>query len=180
RLNLLFLDAQEQRLSGLLTRRLLRSWLQLLPEWLSKNSSLSQSQSQGHFQRHFQREMEQMQHQQAQQLVPVVENQLSLEPAAESFLIETLNMTLLGKGHGVPVLATGSDGLLGERGRSESIRLSFLDRGGEHEVILVLNLLELHKLMGEMLLKVADWDLPNPWLPDPQLHAAGSGLLALH
>ncbi|MEO5343724.1 MAG: hypothetical protein H7842_10380 [Gammaproteobacteria bacterium SHHR-1] len=150
RLNLLFLDAEQQRLTGVLTRRLLKGWLDLLPDWLSKHSPHANSQ--------YRREIEQLQHQQAQQQVPVMQNQVSLAAPSASFLIETLNMNLLGNG---------------------SVRLSFINGDRQQEVILVLTISELHKLLAEMLAKVEDWDLINPWMPDA-LGPGGSGLHALH
>jgi predicted DNA-binding protein (UPF0251 family) len=151
RLNLLFIDADEQRLTGILTRRLFKGWLELLPEWLSQHSPHADSQ--------FSREIEQLQHQQAQQVVPVAQNQVSLDVPSTTFLIETLNMNVQA---------------------GEAVRLSFLDETGEHEAVLTLNVAELHKLLAEMLAKVADWDLRNPWDPDVSVRAAGSGLLSLH
>lgn len=151
RLNLLFLDARQQRLTAVMTRRLFKSWLRLLPDWLRQHSPHADSQ--------FCREIEQLQHQQAQQSVSVAENQVSLELPSQIFLVETLNMTLLA---------------------NESLRMSFVDADQQHQALLVLSSQELHRLVAEMLVKVADWDLANPWKPEGMEQPLAAGLRALH
>jgi hypothetical protein len=150
RLNLLFLDAKDNRLTGLLTRRLFKGWMELLPDWLGKNSSHAHSQ--------FLREIEQLQHQQALQMVPVMQNQVSLAEPSTSFLIDTINMNLINK---------------------TSVRMGFLAARKAQEANLVLSIPELHRLLAEMLAKAEDWDLPNPWMPEGA-GLLGAGLHAVH
>jgi hypothetical protein len=135
RLNFLFIDADEQRLTGALTRRLLKALLKALPDLL--RSSASPSQLPIH-----QQQIQQMKHEQAQQQVAVAYGEVRIEPDAEKFLVETLTLTKLA---------------------DETIRLMFLDASKAQQATLTLSLDALHKILGEALVKVPDWNLTNPW-----------------
>lgn len=142
RLNLLFIENGEQEIMGAMTRQLLKGLLAMLPEWLAKQPEDLQPAQQ-------QREINQFHHQAAQQNIIASYNSVLINKALTPFLLETIN---LAKEQRI------DDGKV-----HELIRLTFMDKSKGHQIILTLTPVQLHKLMGEILVKVEEWSLPNPW-----------------
>jgi len=145
RLNLLFFDHNEQMLLGFMTRHLLKGLLAALPEWLARNIK----QAQGHVS---QNEVEQrgislFNYQAAQQNISAVHGDIEMDKVMIPFMIETINLAK-------------SD--IDEAELSD-ISLSFIDDAKSHQIVLALSLAQFHKLTGEMLAKVDNWGLKNPW-----------------
>jgi len=145
RLNLLFVDNDEQVLLGVMTRRLLNTLLIALPDWLAKNIK------QGYTRRNEaeQREISQFNHQAAQQNVRAVHGDIEIDKAVAPFMIETINLANQQRDEG---------GV-----KVDHIMLSFIDDAKSHHVVLGVSSAQLHKLIGEMLTKVDGWGLGNPW-----------------
>lgn len=90
RLNLLFIDKDEEVLLGAMTRRLLKSLLAGLPVWLAKNIKQMQGQS---IQNEAQlREINQFNYQAAQQNIRAVHGNIEIDKAVTPFMIETINL----------------------------------------------------------------------------------------
>ena len=147
RLNLLFIDNDEQELLGTMTRRLLNSLLVALPAWLAKN--IKQAQGQTNQNEAEQHEISQFNHQAAQQNIRTVHGDVEIDKAVAPFMIETINLANQRR---------DEDGL-----KVDHINLSFIDGAKSHHVVLAVSSAQLHKLIAEMLIKVGDWGLANPW-----------------
>ena len=79
RLNLLFIDNDEQMLLGAMTRRLLKALLAGLPVWLAKN--IKQTQGQANQNEAQRREINQFDHQVAQQNIRAVHGNIQIDKA---------------------------------------------------------------------------------------------------
>jgi len=147
RLNLLFTDSDERVLLGAMTRRLLNSLLVALPAWLAKNIKHTQGPTnQNEAEQH---EISQFNHQAAQQNIRAVHGDVEIDKAVAPFMIETINLANQRRDVG---------GV-----RTDHINLSFIDDAKSQRVVLAVSSAQLHKLIAEMLTKVDDWGLANPW-----------------
>ena len=147
RLNLLFTDSDEQVLLGAMTRRLLKGLLDVLPVWLAKN--IKHTQGPTNQNEAEQREIDQFNHQAAQQNIRAVHGDVEIDKVVAPFMIETINLASQRR---------GADGV-----RADHIKLSFIDEANSQHVVLAVSSAQLHKLIAEMLTKVDDWGLANPW-----------------
>jgi len=147
RLNLLFIDNDEQVLLGAMTRRLLKALLAGLPVWLAKN--IKQTQGQANLNDAEQREIDQFNHQAAQQNIRVDQGNIEIDKAVVPFMIESINLAKQQRDEGGPDV--------------DHINLSFVDDAKSHHVVLAVSTAQLHKLIAEMLTKVDDWGVANPW-----------------
>jgi len=161
RLNLLFIDNDEQELLGTMTRRLLNSLLVALPAWLAKN--IKQAQGQTNQNEAEQREISQFNHQAAQQNIKAVHGDVEIEKAVAPFMIETINLANQQRDEG---------GV-----KVDHINLSFIDDAKSHHVVLAVSSAQLHKLIGEMLTKVDGWGLGNPWAGDAVASVGAASML---
>ena len=147
RLNLLFTDNDEQVLLGAMTRRLLKALLAGLPVWLAKNIKHTQvPTNQNEAEQH---EISQFNHQAAQQNIRAVHGNIEIDKAVTSFMIESINLAKQQRDEG------GLD--------VDHINLSFVDDANSHHVVLAVSTAQLHTLIAEMLTKVDDWGVTNPW-----------------
>ena len=95
------------------------------------------------------REIDQFNHQAAQQNIRAVHSDVEIDKAVAPFMIETINLANQRRGVG---------GV-----RADHINLSFIDDAKSQHVVLAVSSAQLHKLIAEMLTKVDDWGLANPW-----------------
>jgi len=147
RLNLLFIDKGEQVRMGAMTRRLLKILLACLPGWLEKNIELTQRKvKQSEQQR---RVISQFHHEAATGCVKVTHDNIEVDPSINAFVIETINLANQYRGE--------------SEGNVDLICLSFLDATKEHDLAFFVTTVQLHKFIGEILAKVDDWALVNPW-----------------
>ena len=148
RLNLLFIDKNKQELLGAMTRRFLKGLLAILPEWIDKN--IEQIQNRLNQNKQQQRDINQFHHQAAQQNIQANYDSVKIDKTMMPFMIETINIA---KQH----VANEEGDIV------DQIRLTFVDDAKKYNIILAMTLAQLHKLIGEILTKVEEWDLLNPW-----------------
>jgi hypothetical protein len=151
RLNLLFVDKNEQQLLATMTRHFLKKLLATLPKWIVDNVTQGQNKAVQDLQQ--QHAIEQFHYQTAQHNISASYKHVEIKQAVSPVMIETMKVVV--------------QKLAAEPGvKSQKIRLSFLDATKNNDIVLAVSPAELHKLMGEILIKVDSWDLDNPWLLD--------------
>lgn len=155
RLKLLFRNKEGKQLLGIMTRQMFKGLLVQLPEWLANQSfKISEQQTQTPELQsktsERQHTVSQFEHQLAQQQVEVTSGTVKLDPKCRGFLTQKINFV--------------KKELIGDDQNSKNqVRMIFISTGKTKEAVLTLNTAQLHKLIGEMLKKVVEWDLSNPW-----------------
>lgn len=146
RLVLSFNNDNGEEINGLMTRQFLKELLTRLPAWLVQQHAgeIAQPSDQ-------QRLIDSFQHQMAQQQVVVTYGNKLSDKSIDTFLIHSVNLAKNKK-----TSAT----------HQQKINLAFLDRDHAIKISIGFTLEQLHKLIGEILKQVRNWDLTNPWLAD--------------
>lgn len=78
----------------------------------------------------------------AQENIDVNREKVVIDRSVKPFLVQAINLSL---------------------NRSKQIRMTFCNEDKTHEVLMVCTLIQFHKLISEILLKVQGWDLDNLW-----------------
>ncbi len=141
RLSLIFCGKDKKQLLGLMTRQFLKNILKQLPRWLSQqypNFKIRTAEQEW--------EINCLEHQISQQKITVTYSKIQPNNEIESFLINTINLSKKHSGNYNP-----------------KIKLEFLDASNTVKIFLMLELAQLHKLIGEILKQVKVWDIDNPW-----------------
>lgn len=147
RLNLQFNDANQAQMIGHMTRQFLKELLTQLPDWLMQQQAahgMPQSVEQ-------QRAIHAFRHQMSQQHIPVSYEKKIVDRQIESFLIHSITLT-----KNKPA----------SENNHQRIKLEFLDGTQTIKTAIVFTIEQLHKLIGEILKQVRNWDLIDPWSID--------------
>ena len=146
RLHLTFSGTDREEITGVMTRQFLKELLAQLPSWLIQQYADEMPQPPGQ-----QSMISSFHHHLSQQQVPVTYGKTTPGNHIETFLIHSVNLIKNKRTAGQS---------------NEKIKLAFLDRDHATEIGIGFTLEQLHKLIGEILKQVQNWDLPNPWLAD--------------
>jgi len=146
RLSFLLRMSKQEEIEGVMARRLLKSMLIQLPEWLAQQGNVKAvtqsengvTQSQQHVINQFQ--------QQAAQQQPLEQQVVQRNKSATHFFIETINLSSVSK-------LDGSKGLV----------VKFISFDKKDQINLTFTTEQFHQFISVILKKVQEWDLPNPW-----------------
>lgn len=147
RLSLVFNGVNQVQVIGLMTRQFLKELLSQLPDWLIQQQAahgMAPTAEQ-------QRAISAFRHQTSQQQIPVSYGKTVTDRRIESFLIYSLTLT---KNKAVT------------ENNSQKIKLEFLDDAQTIRTSIFFTVEHLHKLIGEILKQVQNWDLIDPWSID--------------
>jgi len=149
RLKFLLTLSNEAQVEGIMTRRLLKSMLSQLPDWLGQQNTIKTVMSQENVltlaQQHV---INQFQHEAVQHQV---QNQqvVTLNKKTESFLVDTVNLSSIPK-----------------QGSSSKIVMKFISADQKGHINLTFAVDQFHQFISVVLEKSSDWDLSNPWRVD--------------
>jgi len=146
RLSFLLGVGEQKEVEGVMVRRLLKSMIIQLPNWLAQQSTVQAvKQKESIATQADQHAINQFQHQAAQQQ-PLEQQVVQRNKSATKFLIESVKLSSISK-----------------RDNSQGVLVIFFSFDKKDQINLTFTVEQFHQFIAVILEKVRDWDLSAPW-----------------